>query len=453
MKKRAAVFTALGLTVALTAGILTGCGSGPREAKPGDEAAALQQESTQEKEEAPAESAGAQDDSEKGEVVVQIFHHIGEQEGREKLEGICQLLSERNPGVTYEAQGIDYSQYGSMLKTKIAGGDAPDIIFGRPKVYEDLIEAGHIMDISDQPFVKNLSDSTMASMKVGGKVYGIPTNMGCMGVFYNKEVFEQNNVEVPKTHEEMIAAAQTFKDAGIMPFARGFKEGWTAQCDTQSDLYGYCLQQNPEIFVEVQNGEKDFADYPDFKDCMQRNADRLAFEGGDDFGTDVSKARIMLMNGEAAMFIGGNWDIGEFKKNNMDDKIGFFPTPNVSSGEPILGVAPDGSYMIYSKSEHKEEALKFVEFMASEEGAAMWNSNGTDIPCSMEASPDDFSPIVADIMAIIKSGNTYNYEAEPVFTGQYDAVFRSWQEEFAADTDRDVDTYIQKLDAELDAIQ
>ena len=415
MKKRVAKVAALCLAAVMTAGIM------------------------------PVNSVKADDKD----IVVQIFHHIGEQEGREKLDSICELLSERVDGVTYEAQGIDYSQYGSMLKTKIAGGDAPDVIFGRPKVYKDLIEAGNILDLSDQGFIENVDPAALSSMTIDGKVYGIPTNMGGMGVFYNKQVFEDNGVEIPKTHEELLAAADKFKEAGITPFAHGFKEGWTAQCDFQSDLYGYCLEKNPTMFKDIMSGEKKFADYPDFRDCVQRNAERLAYEGGDDFGTDVNKARNMLINGEAAMFIGGNWDIGVFAESENPDNIGFFPTPNNPEGDPIQGLASDGSYMVYAKGEHIDAALKFVEFMASDEGIALWNSKGTDIPCSSSASTEGLSNLVVDIMDIMKSGNVYNYESEDIFTGQYDSVFRAWQEEFAADPDRDVDTYIEKLDEEF----
>ena len=105
--------------------------------------------------------------------------------------------------------------------------------------------------------------------------------------------------------------------------------------------------------------------------------------------------------------------------------------------------------MVYAKGEHIDAALKFVEFMASDEGIAMWNSKGTDIPCSSSASTEGLSNLVVDIMDIMKSGNVYNYESEDIFTGQYDSVFRAWQEEFAADPDRDVDTYIEKLDEEF----
>lgn len=63
------------------------------------------------------------------------------------------------------------------------------------------------------------------------------------------------------------------------------------------------------------------------------------------------------------------------------------------------------------------------------------------------------SPIVLDFIDIQKNGKVYNYETEDIFSGQYDATFRKWQEEFAADTERDVDAMIEQLDGEIGAIQ
>ncbi|SHK34758.1 raffinose/stachyose/melibiose transport system substrate-binding protein [Anaerocolumna jejuensis DSM 15929] len=387
------------------------------------------------------------------EITVTIFHHIGEQTGRDNLDKMLALLEERNPGIKFEAQGIDYSQYDTILKTKLAGGDAPDIIMGRPKMYANLIDAGYIESLSGQPFLDQVSQESLASMTIDGNVYGVPTNMSGMGIFYNKEVFKKNGVEIPKTHEELLAASKKFQDAGIYPFAHGYKDSWPAQCEIQSDLYGYCLEKNPKMFEEIQSGEKQFADYPEFREVVQRTADRLGFESGDDFGTDSAQAREMLINGKAAMLVSGNWEIGEFINLGADDKVGFFATPNSDDSNPVLGLASDGSYMLCAQSEHKEAALKFIEFLATPEGAAMWNTGGKDIPCSLEVDSSTLSPIVQEIVDIEKNGKVYNYEAQGIFTGQFDSTFRKWQEEFAADTDRDVDKYIKKLDDEIKAIQ
>lgn len=226
-----------------------------------------------------------------------------------------------------------------------------------------------------------------------------------------------------------------------------------AQCDLQSDLYGYTLQQNPTMFKDIMAGKKKFADYPDFKKCVQRTVDRLSFEGGDDFGTDASKARNMLINGEAAMLISGNWEISEFAEAGVDDQIGFFATPNTDDDQPVLGLAPDGCYMITAQSENVEEAKKFIEFLTTPEGAAIVNEKGYDIPCATNVDKTKLSPIVQDFIDIEENGKVYNYESEEIFSGQYDATFRKWQEELAVDTDRDVDDMIAELDDEIAAIQ
>ena len=387
------------------------------------------------------------------EKTVTLFHHTGEEAGREVLADLISAFEKSNKGIKIEEQGIDFSQYDTMLKTKLAGGDAPDLIMGRPKMYADLIRAGHIEPLTDAEFLKNVEPETLESMKVDGDIYAVPTNQGGMGIFYNKKVFEDNDIEIPKSHEELMDVAKKLEDEGITPFAHGFQESWMAQCDLQSDLYGYTLQQNPTMFKDIMAGKKKFADYPDFKKCVQRTVDRLSFEGGDDFGTDASKARNMLINGEAAMLISGNWEISEFAEAGVDDQIGFFATPNTDDDQPVLGLAPDGCYMITAQSENVEEAKKFIEFLTTPEGAAIVNEKGYDIPCATNVDKTKLSPIVRDFIDIEENGKVYNYESEEIFSGQYDATFRKWQEELAVDTDRDVDDMIAELDDEIAAIQ
>lgn len=439
MRKKLALF----LTLCTMVGMLAGCG--------GQETAGTQAPAKEDGgvEETAADSGNADGGTE----VVTIFHHIGEQAARDALDRVIAAVEEQNPGIKFEAQGIDFSQYDQMLKTKIASGDVPDMIMGRPKMYADLIAAGHIEPITGQDFISNISQEAMSSMKVDGEIYAIPTNVGGMGIYYNKAVFEENGVEIPRSQEALMEACRKFEEAGIYPFAHGYKDAWPAQCEVQSDLYGYCLQQNPKMFEDIQAGNKKFADYPEFREVMERTAQRLSFESGDDFGTDCAQARAMLINGEAAMYVGGNWDIAEFINVNADDKIGFFATPNTDDSEPVLGLASDGCYMIMSQSKHKEAAMKFIEFLSTPEGAQLTNTDGSNIPCSLEGDLSSLSPIVQDIIEIQKNGKVYNYEAEPIFTGQFDATFRKWQEEFAADPERDVDTYIEKLDAQLAAIK
>jgi hypothetical protein len=160
------------------------------------------------------------------------------------------------------------------------------------------------MALDGQPFLDKIQQSAMASMVVDGKTYAIPTGLSTMGAYYNKKVFADHHVEIPKIHGELMEAARKFQAAGIYPFSRGFKEGWMAQADFQSDFYGAPLQGNPLFYAEIIGGTKKFSDYPALRESLVRYVDRLSFDGGDDFGTDAAAARANLLNGQAACIDG-----------------------------------------------------------------------------------------------------------------------------------------------------
>lgn len=385
--------------------------------------------------------------------VVSIFHHMSEEEKRVALEEMTDKVTEEYPNITFDIQAMDYSQYGTMLKTKIASGDAPDIIFGNPAGYTDLVRAGHILDISDQSFINNISENTMSSMKVDGKVYGIPMSIQSIGLFYNKDVFEENGVAVPTTYDELINVADTFVSKGVIPFAHGFKDTWTMQPDFQGDFYAKPLSKMPNIYTEIEAGNKKFADYPEFKKSLERYAKRISYSSGDDFGTDATRAYQMLATGKAAMLAQGDWGISEVRKANPDANIGFIinPTEN-NAADNLLPIQPGNAFMISSQSKVKDGALKFFEFAASPEGGQIWSDTTKNISVVNGVSKDNLDPIAVEIAKYIENNQTYNFEAEPVFVGQRDAVFRKFQEEFGADQKRDIDAYIAKLDKEFENI-
>ena len=55
----------------------------------------------------------------------------------------------------------------------------------------------------------------------------LPTRSWPPSVIYNKEIFAEHGIEVPTTWDELIAACETLKAAGVTPFYATFKEPWT----------------------------------------------------------------------------------------------------------------------------------------------------------------------------------------------------------------------------------
>jgi ABC-type glycerol-3-phosphate transport system substrate-binding protein len=68
----------------------------------------------------------------------------------------------------------------------------------------------------------------MDSLKVDGTTYAIPMDVNTLTIAYNKDVFEELGLEVPSTHDELLALAKPLRAAGLQPLAIGLKDQWPA---------------------------------------------------------------------------------------------------------------------------------------------------------------------------------------------------------------------------------
>lgn len=138
--------------------------------------------------------------------------------------------------ITIEMQNVPNDQYAAVFKTQFVAGDIPDLV----KVHgigPDLmvanekvqLEADTFVDISGMSSVADYLPAVTDSVKVGGKLYYVPVSTNVLGVLYNKKVFSDNGISVPKSLDEFTAASDKLKAAKIIPIASGAKDSWTTQ--------------------------------------------------------------------------------------------------------------------------------------------------------------------------------------------------------------------------------
>src|SRR5262249_42629712 len=150
-------------------------------------------------------------------------------------------FQEKNPNITVDMAVVNNNDLSTTTQTRLSANDLDVIdVFGfanavqpymknvTPPNWQALIDAGLLMDLTDQPFVKNFDPNVIRdSGTYNGKVYEI--NLGRVtysGIFYNKDMFAANKVAVPTTWKELVAACATFKAANIPCMTAGGKDGW-----------------------------------------------------------------------------------------------------------------------------------------------------------------------------------------------------------------------------------
>jgi hypothetical protein len=85
-----------------------------------------------------------------------------------------------NPGIKVEDEILEGSRYQSLLKTRVLGGDIPDVMLIMPDQIQEFAKLGLLADVSSEPSIalQKKAPSIDASLSLAGKTYGFSVNGG-----------------------------------------------------------------------------------------------------------------------------------------------------------------------------------------------------------------------------------------------------------------------------------
>lgn len=264
--------------------------------------------------------------------------------------------------------------YNATLRTQLQGGTAPDLFYLRSyATSRALFEEGYLEPLGDLPgLMENFTPEARAPWATDdGLPYGVPFIAVSHGIYYNQDLFADQGLEIPQTWEELMAVAQQLKDAGIIPFANASGDEWTIAEIVFMNLApnyigGY---EGRQAYLK---GERCFND-PHAVAAFQAVADLAPFlPEGQEALTYYDSQQLFLM-GDAAMWMGGSWDIPFFESEEPDFDWSVFAVPppagqpgyvtfHMDAGMGLNAAAPE---------KNKEAAKKFLEWMTTAEFAKL----------------------------------------------------------------------------------
>ncbi|RKQ32514.1 ABC transporter substrate-binding protein [Oceanobacillus halophilus] len=302
-----------------------------------------------------------------GQVSLELFSN--KSESIDTYKGLIEKFEEENPNIDIKLEAPPEAE--TVLKTRLTKDDLPDIMsIGGNATYGELARAGVFHDFSDSELVGKVQPSyvEMLGKLVGPDeegTYGLPYATNANTVIYNKEKVEELGIEIPTNWDEFTQALETAKEAGETPIYFTLQEAWTAM----SVWNGVAGNLVADDFAERKNaGEATFAE--EYDEVADKMLELLDYGHKDNFGIGYGDGNNAFASGEGVFYIQGNWAIPEILKTNPDIELGTFALPSHDNAEEnnlVSGV--DVALAVSETTEHKEEALKFIEFMLSEETA------------------------------------------------------------------------------------
>lgn len=292
---------------------------------------------------------------------------------------------EKHEGYKIKFETFENQSYKTKIKSAVAANELPDIFFTFGGGFsQPFAESGKVLPLDDyyENYKDLLPEAALKNQTYDGTIYGSTFTTPVSMMFYNKNIFEENNIKVPATYDELLTAVTTLKDAGITPIATSVKDTWvlgmlhdglTLKSAGATKLQNALLKQEGQSYND--------SDMLQSAKAIVELKEKGAFEEGAT-GLSNDEAVQPFLDGQAGMFFTGSWLGGDINTKSYDkDAFGVAPIPVLnsenSSLSDFMGGASD-TFMVAKSTKYPEvacdaafEIAKYISKNAYLEGVAI----------------------------------------------------------------------------------
>ncbi|ETT35367.1 extracellular solute-binding protein [Paenibacillus sp. FSL R5-192] len=380
-------------------------------------------------------------DSVNGKVQIEFFQN--KPEAKTTFDELIKTFNAKHDDI--QVTQVNPPDAETVLKTRVVKNDIPDIMaMGATDTYSILAQSDIFTDLTDSSLLQTIDPNYIQMLKdLTGmdEVTGIPYATNANGIMYNKTLFKEMGLDVPKTWDELIATSQKIKDAGEIPFYFTYKDDW------QTSLPFNALASNLvgiDFYQERRDNKVTFKEK--YHEVAEKQLELMKYGHSDNFGKAYSDGNRAFANGEAFMYIQGTWAISEIRKANPNVDIGFFPFPTGNDASEIKLVnGIDSLFTIAEDTPNREQAETFIAFLLEPENIGRYIDEQTLFSAVEGVKQDD--PAVQELMPYIEQGKVIDFPDHYIPAAvQLNSIVQSFLQ------NQNIDNYLDTLDKEWDKV-
>lgn len=407
------------LIVAMLTPILSGCGSstGTQETVPKEQEAAQEGEN--------ASAGGGDMTAEKVEL-----NYYAWSEG-EYLQKIVDAYNAQSTVAHVTMTQVNSSDYEDKLFTMLAGKNDIDVFNLRTgSLVSDLAQSGNLADISDLIQHSGLDVSIFgtgfAETQIDGKFYALPYRASAYGLFYNKKIFDEKQIDYPDdlTWDEYTELAmQLTQGEGNDKFYGSYIPDWNS-CPYE------VIQKGSNLVDDDLSAIKIWAER--MNQFYNTDNSHMSYTQMKSTGTDAIN---FFCTGGCAMYPGGEWSISDvltMLENNPQLKetfeLGIAMVPQAGKEAEKVTIGGVSTFIgISAATEKVEAAYDFIQFVSGKEAARLIAASGA-IPAYID---DEVTAVFEETIGVSGAENMLNLNkiSETLFIPEYTDVTNIYKEE------------------------
>lgn len=370
----------------------------------------------------------------RAETKIEVLHHWVSESEVAALNTIREALAAKGYGWQDSAVGgMSGGNMQQALRSRLAAGNPPGAMQFIGWEGIDWSAEGVMRDLNDldkaNGWQATIAPQVLPFVKNGENLIAVPINMHRQNwVWANKAAFDKAGIEQPKTWAELIADGEKLKAAGIIPLAIG-DEPWQIQVVFDalvSDIGGPDFYRKALVDLDPEALNSD---------TMKQVFDTLRQVRGlvdDGFnGRDWAVATGMVIDGQAAMQVMGDWAKGEFLAKGLKPGTDFlcFATPSETPSFQFV-IDSFGMFKV-SDPEVSKAQVALAEVVMDPKVQHDFNLIKGSIPARTDLGVDDFDDCAKkgfeERATAIESnamlgGATHGFAAQPQFAAVFGDV-------------------------------
>ncbi|WP_421725051.1 ABC transporter substrate-binding protein [Bauldia sp.] len=324
---------------------------------------------------------------------------------------LIDAFNQNNPDheLTIDYRGAELTR---QLRVAMLADSGPDVVMTPGPAYvATMAQAGQLMSLDDLADELGWNDRLLEVFldlgRYEGQLYALPKTYETLGLFHNKQMFEENGWETPSTIAELEAIADDALAKGIIPFGAG-NSNWQGANEWHVTMVMNSIA-GPDNVYKALTGEIPWTSEPFVEaiETLQRWWDAGYF-GEDYLSTHTEEAFAMIADGRAAMSPVGTWafQFAPTYFEGMEDQIAFSGFPSADGVPyPVYPLGIGTTLSIAAAAENPDGAAAVLDYVFGEEfytnintvWQAEWNTPLRDL--SAVSLGDEVLPQYTDAMA------------------------------------------------------
>lgn len=293
----------------------------------------------------------------------------------------------------------------TVLKTRAVSGNPPAAAQMKGHNIQEWADLGFLTNLDDVAKQGNwdgvLPKIIADTAKYEGHYVAVPVNVHRVNwLWANKAVFDKEGLKVPTSWDEFFKVGDKLKADGIIPLAHGGQPWQDATLFEAIALAKLGNEDYNKAFVgldqDVLSGDKMVEAFTTFKkvrDYIDSNSP----------GRDWNVATSMVINGQAAMQVMGDWAKGEFSAANKQPGTDYTCSPTPGTSDSFTFSIDSFAFFQIKDKENQKAQQDLAKTILSKPFQEVFNLNKGSIPVRLDMDMSKFDKCALDSMAAFKA--------------------------------------------------